>query len=242
MKKTLMKIGAVLVTALLIVSFMVFMPVGQVEGSPAMSIQVILGEADGNGAISGEVTTDRTVEQSIWGKAVPLTTYTADIIGIEPNTQYELEFIITFQGDLPEGAPTGLELFGDVSIRGHHEPPSRFFYNSIIYGDPTDTSQLYPNSVNDIILDSDYKGTASFSKADNLHFDKMYDVVPNTNTKIPGIYIDNSIWSVTITTGTSYAGTDAYWGQTTAVITLNVNAEGNVDITLTDVTFTAGEV
>lgn len=214
------------------------------DGAPPAQVTVRLTDPSSGNEWEGTVNVNEGTIGTLTGSRTSLqpATITAELIGVEPGADYELEFIVDFQAELAPDAPPGLELFGDVSIRGHHDAPARFFYNSAIYGTPTDNTQIYPNEIEDIPLAANQTGRASFIKTSNLHFDEMRNTVPNTNTKIPGQYIDNSIWPITITTGTAYAGTDAYWGQTTVVLTLVVDTSGNINILVTDVGVTASEV
>lgn len=214
------------------------------EGAPPAQITVRLRDPSTGNEWEGTIDVNEGTIGTITGRKTSLrpADITAQLIGVEPTTEYELEFIVDFQAELTTQAPEGLELFGDVSIRGHRDAPDKFFYNSIIYGDPTDNTELYPNEIKDITLGANYTGQASFIKASNLHFDKMYIKGDNSNRKITGQYIDQSVWPVTITTASAFAGTDAFWGQTTVVVTLTVDPIGNINITVTDVGVVASEV
>ena len=236
--KMKMIIGVVIAAILIIAMIgVVLISAGIVDGAPQLSIDVYIREADGEGALKGTVDTVIPLTETIFGAAlVPMTTYQADIIGVEPATIYELEFVITFQGDLPDDAPTDQEMFTDVTLFGiqglRTDPLAHVFYSL----------GSSPNVILDIPTPPpEYIATADYIKTDNKHYDTVWNLGEG-HTPIRGSYIDGSLWEVDMTTTSGFAGTDAYWGNTIATIELIVDQNGNVGITVTDVGFTAWEV
>lgn len=233
----------IIILAIVVISLIVgMMCVTQVgwaqDGAPEATITVVIKEAGTDNAWSADVDTDKSLMEAVIGDDVsmqPLTTLTADIIGVEPGTQYEVEFWVSFEGDLPADAPADLPMYADVSMFGSNVLENINFKHL--------TTGVQFHTVEDMSLSPpDYAGTAAFTKADGKYWDSVIEVETNGATfPLLGSYLDGSEWVCEITTSSGYAGTDAYWGTTIVTITLNVDNAGNVNITVTDVDMTATE-
>jgi len=189
---------------------------------PPITATVILRNPLTGQQASGEVSNENG--------AAAATAIGATLFGVEMNQHYEVEFIVDYNATPDTGTP---DLFGDVEMFGsvEYQETGHSFYN---YG--KDTASF---NVEDTPLTApDYEGTASFTKP-NAYWDSVYD--GSTIENLRGAHLDGSVWIVTITTSTAYAGTNAYYGQIEATITLDVDTDGNVNINLGDVDMTATE-
>lgn len=181
---------------------------------------------------------ETTTTQSIFGgKSTPLTALSTTIQGIEPGGTYTMEFIIK-STVAPEEDNVAVSMTGVCSIYGE----------SPFVADSGDTFHygFYSGSFNSVLETTHSVAPNEQTTYSNLLFNRDSHGVPGTTDElevsgpIMGTHIDGSVFHIDIVVRDVATGGFDYYGTTEADLTLSVDFDGNMIVTIDDVDIIGG--
>jgi len=196
------------------------------DGVSAPQVTIILTEQATNEVQSEVITTD---------ESIVMTTFSPTLFNVNPNAQYIVEFVITYEFTTPTNMANGTEFSGYAKMSGHKFETGvtdHVFYN-VAKGFPD--GQLLSTQPQPIVGNT---ATASFTIANGLAFDQDYRNLLTTHpAPIYGSTLGGSVWNVNCTAMSTHAGTDAYYGTTQFTINMTLGGE-NLEVTATGIDVT----
>ena len=167
---------------------------------------------------------------SLFGTPNVLTSYQQDVWGIVDDNLYDLSFDISASAIKPNDAPEGMALTGTVYMEGTTPNPPLTDYNNYVYIQ-NPSIPTFPNNItttNSATWNTtiDYTGI-TFNAASPDSF--------ITGTSIKGSCIDGSTFDITFIIRDVGTNGLVYFGVVTAELTINVDNDGNVAVTIDEV-------
>lgn len=197
------------------------------EGTLSIKITDV---ATGSSGIHTMDIDDLSPTASLFGTPHTLTAYDQTVWGIEPTSIYTIDFSVFATANMPEGADESAALKGTVYMEGTTPNPIEPPY---FPGVMPDTYVNSENQWNVTGAASTTWGVSTEYQVDT--FSSLADMDAWVFTGIKGANIDGSVFDITYIVKDVATNGLTYYGVITAQLTIIVDNDGNVAVTIDDV-------